>query len=151
MLVWLYCIGVTIHVTDILRIVKKVEVDMITTTDNARRLFEQKVGSYKHVTEGDILALVMLINKKIKEHQKDGNCSVSSMYLSKYIKMKKNTNGSIINCYLYANSHYFTRREAISFNTNGFIGFCGGLDQSNTQPFLDAFEDWCCENFNQRA
>jgi hypothetical protein len=121
---------------------------MITSTDQARQLFSEKVKDYKNVTEGDILALVMIINKKLKEHNKKGEASICSLNLSKRLKMKRKSNGSIENCYLRVNSHYFTGREAISFNNDGFIGFCGELDQSNTQPFLDAFEEWCLNNFN---
>jgi len=121
---------------------------MITTTENARELFKQKVKTYKNVTEGDILALVMIINKELKKHNKEGKATVCSLSLSKKINMKKKSNGSIENCYLRVNSHYFTAREAISFNNNGFIGFCDELDQSNTQPFLNAFEEWCCNNFD---
>lgn len=120
---------------------------MITTTQQARDLFAEKIVSYQNVSEGDILALVMIINQKLKIHNKKGEASICSLSLSKKIKMKRKSNGSIENCYLRVNSNYFTGREAISFNNDGFIGFCGELDQSNTQPFLDAFEEWINKNF----
>ena len=44
---------------------------------------------------------------------------------------------------LYINSHYFTQREAISFNEDGYIGFAGWADQGNTNPLLRAFLRWC--------
>lgn len=59
------------------------------------------------------------------------------------IKSKYNTNGRLKECYLYMNSHYFTRRECISFNKDGFIGFAGWADQRNTNPIIDAFIKWC--------
>ena len=68
---------------------------------------------------------------------------MKSMHLSKRMDIKKKTNGSIVSCYLYLNSHYFTQREAISFNTDGFIGFAGWADQGNTNPLLRAFLKWC--------
>ena len=34
-------------------------------------------------------------------------------------------------------------REAISFNQDGFIGFCGWASTSNTLPVIEAFKDWC--------
>lgn len=120
---------------------------MIKTTQQARDLFDDKVGSYSNVTEGDILALIMIINKELKIHNKKGVASICSLRLSDKVKMKRKTNGSIVNCFIRVNSHYFTGREAISFNEGGFIGFCGELDQSNTQPFLNAFEKWCLNNF----
>lgn len=44
--------------------------------------------------------------------------------------------------YLYINSHYFTQREAISFNPDGFIGFAGWGDSGNRQRIITAFIEW---------
>ena len=52
-------------------------------------------------------------------------------------------NGTLISCFLYVNSHYFERRECISFNADGWIGFAGWADQGNTNPILRAFIEWC--------
>ena len=40
---------------------------------------------------------------------------------------------------------YFSGREAISFNEDGFIGIAGWADDTNVQPFLRAFHKWVCE------
>lgn len=40
---------------------------------------------------------------------------------------------------------YFTDREAITFNHDGFIGFAGWADGTNVTPFLEAFEKWVDE------
>ncbi|WP_431030030.1 hypothetical protein [Lysinibacillus sp. LZ02] len=37
---------------------------------------------------------------------------------------------------------YFSRREAITFNANGFIGFAGWASDYNLLPFANAFEKW---------
>lgn len=115
----------------------------VCTNDEARQYFEDKGLTYADITEGDILALIMLLNKHIKKANKDGETSVNTMHLSKRVDIKKRTNGTIICCYLYINSHYFTQRECISFNTNGFIGFAGWASQANTNPILRAFLEWC--------
>lgn len=47
--------------------------------------------------------------------------------------------------YLYVNGSYFKRRECISFNRDGFIGFAGWADSNNVQPILKAFNQWCGE------
>ena len=36
-----------------------------------------------------------------------------------------------------------SQREAISFNADGFIGFCGWASSANTLPVVEAFKDWC--------
>lgn len=85
----------------------------------------------------------MLLNKHLKIANKENETSMGTMYLSKKMCIKKKTNGSILECYLYVNSHYFTQRECISFNRDGFIGFAGWADQGNTNPILRAFLKWC--------
>lgn len=39
-------------------------------------------------------------------------------------------------------SFYFTDREAVTFNRDGFIGFAGWADDTNVQPILEAFCSW---------
>lgn len=117
--------------------------EAVCTTKEARQYFRDKGLSYHDITEGDILSLLMLLNREIKKSNKAGETSVSTVHMSSKINMKKRTNGTIIKCFLYVNSHYFTRREAISFNEDGFIGFAGWADQGNTNPLLRAFLRWC--------
>lgn len=122
---------------------RKENIKAVCTNDEARQYFNNKGLTYDDITEGDILALVMLLNKYIKKANKDNETSVDSMCLSKKIDMKKKRNGTIEKCFLYVNSHYFTQRECISFNCDGFIGFAGWADQGNTNPILRAFLEWC--------
>lgn len=117
--------------------------EAVCTTEEARQYFRGKGLSYDDITEGDILYLLMLLNREIKKSNKVGETSVSTMHMSSKIDMKKRTNGTIIKCFLYINSHYFTRREAISFNEDGFVGFAGWADKGNTNPLLRAFLRWC--------
>lgn len=42
-------------------------------------------------------------------------------------------------------SYYFERREAVSFNRDGFIGFAGWSDEKNVQPILSGFSSWVDE------
>jgi hypothetical protein len=115
----------------------------VCTTNEAREYFKNKGLSYDCIDEGDILVLIMMVQKELKQANNAGETSVSSMYLSRKVEMKKKSNGHIISCYLFMNSHYFTQREAISFNTDGFIGFAGWAGQGNTNPLLRAFLKWC--------
>lgn len=110
--------------------------------NEAREYFKNAGLSYADITSGDILVLVMFLNRQIKSACKKCSMSVTSMRLSEKIKSKYKTNGTLIECYLYLNSHYFTRRECISFNGDGFIGFCGWADESNTEPIIKAFIEW---------
>ena len=114
----------------------------VCTTNEAREFFKNRGLSYDSIQEGDILILCMMLQKELKKSNKAGETSVT-MTLSKRVDMKKKSNGSITECYIYMNAHYFTRRECISFNRDGFIGFAGWADQGNTNPLLRAFLEWC--------
>lgn len=43
---------------------------------------------------------------------------------------------------LTCRSRYFANREAVTFNTNGFVGFAGWADDDNVAPILTAFVEW---------
>lgn len=117
--------------------------EAVCTTNEAREYFKNKGLTYDSISEGDILILSMMLEKELKKSNKCGETSTSTMTLSKKIDMKKKTNGHIICCFLYMNSYYFTQREAISFNRDGFIGFAGWADIGNTNPLLRGFLKWC--------
>lgn len=121
---------------------RKENITAVCTTNEARQYFTDKGLTYNDIKEGDVLTLVMLLNKHLKKANKDNETS-AEMTLSSKVDIFKKSNGSISKCFLYMNSHYFTRRECISFNTDGFIGFCGWADQGNTNPVLRAFLEWC--------
>ena len=103
----------------------RAEVQAVCTTQEARDYFQAKGLTYNDIKEGDILALVLLLNREIKKAIKNDEMSTHSMHLSKRLDIKKRSNGAITECYLYINSHYFTQRECISFNKNGFIPWIG--------------------------
>lgn len=115
----------------------------VCTNDEARQRFKDYGLTYDDITEADILVLVMMLNKEIKKSNKQGETSVNTMRLSEKIDIKKKSNGNIKTCFLYLNSHYFTRRECISFNQDGYIGFAGWADIGNLNPIKRAFLSWC--------
>lgn len=121
---------------------RKKDIKAVCSKDDARDYFSEKGLTYDDITEGDILTLIMLLNKFIKAANKNNETS-EELTLSKKVAIKKKRNGTIETCFLYVNSHYFTQRECISFNKDGFIGFAGWADQGNTNPILRAFIDWC--------
>lgn len=129
---------------------RKSPIVAVCTNEEAREYFKKKGLTYDDITDGDILVLVMLLQKELKKSNKD--CETScDITLSEKVSINRKSNGSISCCFLYVNAHYFTRREAISFNKDGFIGFAGWADQGNTNPLLRAFLKWCDYLFEQKA
>ena len=115
----------------------------VCSNEEAREYFKSCELTYADVTEGDILTLIILLNKEVKKSNKAGETSVDTMCISKKIVFVNTPKQTMKRCFLYMNSHYFTQRECISFNQNGFIGFAGWADQGNTNPILRAFLAWC--------
>ena len=56
----------------------------VCTNNEARAYFAGKGLTYADVTEGDILALVMLLNKHIKKANKDCETSMGSILKNKF-------------------------------------------------------------------
>lgn len=108
------------------------------------RFAELGIG-YGQIYEGDIEVLYMLVNRAVKRFATAPPVrdSITTMHMSKRVKVEKRTNGTIRGAYLFVNSYYFTQREAISFNRDGFIGFAGWASDNNVRPFLEAFMEWC--------
>lgn len=44
--------------------------------------------------------------------------------------------------YMTCRTNQWESREAVSFNRDGFIGFCGWADSKNTKPILDGVLNW---------
>lgn len=111
--------------------------------DRARARFAAMGLSYSDITDGELLMLTMTLNKAFKKARKGAKTPVhSSMTLSKRIKAKHKSNGSIVEAYFFMNAHYFTGRECVSFNKDGFIGFCGWADDKNTAVVIEGFNEW---------
>ena len=117
--------------------------DSVCSNQYARDYFSKCGLTYDDITEGDILVLVMLLNKELKKSNKNHETSTGTLRLSKRIDFVNSSKHTCKRCFLYMNSHYFTQRECISFNQDGFIGFAGWADTRNTNPILRAFLKWC--------
>ena len=108
------------------------------TTDESRQLFKELGLTYADAKYHTYL-LMEVLKTHLKEHCKTSHIQ---MRLSKIVHFDdaKFANGGP---YLYVNGDYFKRRECISFNRDGFIGFAGWASSSNLKPILNAFNYWC--------
>ena len=63
---------------------------------------------------------------------------------AKYYKGRYDTkDGHLLYAAMTATGTYFTAREVITFESDGFISFAGEADRINVQPVLRAFLNWC--------
>ena len=62
---------------------RKSNIQPVCSNDEAREYFRAKGLSYNDITEGELLLLVMLLNKELKAAAKDNETSVDTIHLSK--------------------------------------------------------------------
>jgi len=119
------------------------------TREQSRQLFDQSGLSYSDIGSMEIAKLIVRIKEELKRYDNNG----FTMQLNENPRLEFKEDGSVklveLRCkgILYDGNTHFESREAITFNNDGFIGFCGWADRFNVQPFLKAFNHWL---FNMR-
>lgn len=120
------------------------------TTSEARAYFADKGLTYASVTLPDLHYLKELLNEQFTRQRKRLlQTGEKPLYWrrvndAKYYKGTYDPiTGSMVCAFLTGKGEYFDAREVISFNRDGFIGFCGAADSENTAPVLAAFVEWC--------
>ena len=115
-------------------------------SEECREYFKSCGLSYSKINELDIIALMSIIETEFNRIIDEGFEFQRHMKLKVRKPLKKDIkviNKGLAFAYLKCDGSYFSKREAISFNSDGFIGFCGWADNSCSQPILRAFLKWC--------
>lgn len=116
--------------------------------EEARNYFYNLGLTYDAITINDLHLLKWLLNRNFSEIQvqslkdKEQHPYWHRVNDAKYYKGKYN-NEKMISAFLTGKGGYFEAREVISFNSDGFIGFCGEVDKNNSKPVIAAFIEWC--------
>ncbi len=110
-------------------------------SEDLRQKFINNGLSYKDIGSKEIVKLKSLIEIELSSFNNDGFLMQLEKTPKKYCKFN-GEDGSIKEFYFKVKGNYFRKREAISFNTGGFIGFAGWASSENTKPFLVAFDKW---------
>lgn len=95
-----------------------------------------------------IRALEGFLAIEYAQHERNGeHMEMHPCYRKKYQPQINLADGGrgIRSAFLSVSGFYFSGREAISFNEDGFIGIAGWADDTNVKPFLRAFHKWVCE------
>ena len=116
--------------------------------DELRAYFKSKGLTYSDICIEELRMLELILNKQfnaqhIERFKSNNNAYWVRVNPAKYYKGQYNPNGRLICAYITAKGGYFSAREVISFNPDGFIGFCGEADSSNLIPVANAFVEWC--------
>lgn len=119
---------------------ERIEAPGKRTRDHARQAFQDAGLNYGYVTEESLQRLRNLINDKM---------TASGLMNGTYRCRQKTTLQNVGNRKFFAGitcqAFYFDKREAVSFNRDGFIGFAGWSDDTNVQPILAGFLEWVNE------
>ena len=99
----------------------------IDTRDNAREAIAAAGITTENVTEEQLSELRKCINSCIVECGHYRNTYRMNDEVSKYITCR---------------TEQWDRREAVSFNRDGFIGIAGWSDNNNVKPILDGIAEW---------
>lgn len=108
------------------------------TNEDARQYFVDCGLTYDKLCGNEMILLKWFLAEELKGCDYEG----LKMKLSNKEIIKEN-DGKLVEAYFEVDGPYFKKREAISFNKDGFIGFAGWASSNNSIPFLEAFTKWC--------
>lgn len=130
--------------------------DLVTEEDRIPKLYSREIPprimakklrqkfneefSYSIIEEYHIEYLRFLISRKLANKFGDTISMSLTPALKKDLKILK-TKG-LQYTEIKVDGSYFSKREGITFNPNGFIGFAGWADGYNLRPFIEAFSEW---------
>lgn len=127
---------------------------MLKTNDEAREYF--KPLTYDVLIESNFNKLVAIVEEKlgkwnrqiIEDREEQGHDNRYYMTIHPHKKYGKYPGTRFVETSKYKEAFIivecdrYSKREGISFNKDGWIGFAGWADSDNVRPFLDAFEEW---------
>lgn len=117
--------------------------------DDLRKLFDESL-SYEKLTADDVFALSCYIGIECMRHNREHRSPLRYKLPSVHRNMPKvalaKGRDGIESAFIRIDGHYFEGREAVSFNEDGFIGFCGWADSRNERAILEGFYRWMQEH-----
>jgi hypothetical protein len=109
---------------------------MMKYRERARKAFAASGLSITDLTDEMILDL----RKRIDDCMVAAGLIDGSFRMHAPSDIRRLTNGRVIS--LRCRSRYFEKREAVTFNESGFVGFAGWADEENIVPVLKGFYEW---------
>lgn len=131
---------------------------LVKTNNEARKYFKDFSLTYDDIDVKALEQLMQYLEESYKGFIVDygSNAKEMNMALAPLrLKDKKFEKGKLKYAFIMVNGSYFTRRECISFNSDGFIGIAGWASSGNCIPIINAFVRWCdwmtrrCKNMDK--
>lgn len=116
------------------------------SSKQAREAFKEKLGvrsseGWSQITDADIYMLAGYIAKELENHSY-GDCTLEVGKISIRKKGDLIVMADIKTNQKVKGEAGWIGRQAITFESDGFIGFCGWADSHNQKPFIDGFMEW---------
>ena len=105
--------------------------------DDARKMFSDAGLSLSHLSREDLKRLAVAIDVEMKA----AGLMKGTYRCNQRIGLRGWPEWAEIGC----RSYYFEKREAVTFNRDGFVGFAGWADETHVQPILAGFSKWVSE------
>jgi|DEB0MinimDraft_6_1074348.scaffolds.fasta_scaffold07970_7 hypothetical protein len=106
--------------------------------NSAREAWQRSGLTYADLSTAALRKLGDILQRKLEESE----ILMSSVRVFSGQGERVDATGEVLWMEIRCRSHYFDNREAISFNRDGFVGFCGWADETNCKPFIAAFGEW---------
>ena len=116
---------------------------MMSERQIAREYFKECNLTYDDIDMNDIYKLIQILNVEIALTKSCMLMINEPKLRGRNTNVKLNKNGKLVFAEIRVKGTYFADREAITFNKDGFIGFCGWADGYNLTPFVNGFKEWC--------
>jgi hypothetical protein len=114
--------------------------------EDARQYFKDKCLTYDSIGKSKLDDLISMLEIELAMYRISGGDHAKKMGMrvrTPSIKDSKFLDNKLKYAFIKIDGSYFNKREGISFNENGFIGFGGEFSTVNTEPILTAFCKWC--------
>ncbi len=115
------------------------------TREGARTYFKEKGLTYSDISCTDLGLLTSLLDRYFSQERRERIEAGKPVHWQRVIGIRgeyKNS-GGVIRAVITAKGATFATTNAISFNQDGYIGFCGNASDEHLQPVLAAFAAWC--------
>lgn len=104
--------------------------------NEARKFFLNSGCSYNNIFDHKEI-IKEEIQKELDKHYANGGLKMS---INRKDAHRFKTGTRNIECYfIFVDGPYFKKREAVSCNPEGFVGFAGWASDDNAKPFVNGF------------
>lgn len=111
---------------------------MLLQRYEARGAWEDSKLDYSVLTPGTLNSLITCIN----EDMIASGLVRKTFRMRRLLNLRRDSARDVCQAQLRCKGFYFDDREAVTFGSDGFIGFAGWADEQNVQPILTGFIRW---------